>query len=148
MIQTFPNSNILPPIQRVALAIVALFLLASVSHSHVIHKRHDIIESSASIDNIPFGNETAILPDNEAPALPDGDIEDAPIPKDVINNDETNNVNNVQDSKVATTTDVNNGIEQNFAGHINSTSAVNETIISNSQSNFTKDFSQDSVENR
>lgn len=140
MARIFATSSLLQTVQRIALVTLALFLLSSVTTGHIIHKRHDIIDA--------FGNETAVLPENDAPAQP-GDVEEAPIPKDVINNEENNNVNNVQDSKVASTTDVNNGIEQNFAGHINSTSTVNETIASSSQANFTKDFSQDdSVENR
>lgn len=131
-------------------ALFALILLSSLAQGHVIQKRHDIIESAASIDdaNLSNGNETAVIPENEAPVQPEGEIDSGHSVKDVINNEENNNVNGVQDSKVTSTTDVNNGIEQNFAGHTNHTNTNNDTIA-NSQTNFTKDFSQDdSVENR
>lgn len=132
------------------LVLLALILLTTFScQGHVIQKRHDIIESGASIDEgtLTNGNETVIIPENEAPVLPEGELDIGHRAKDVINNEENNNVNGVQDSKVTSTTDVNNVIEENFAGHTNHT-ANNETIT-NSQTNFTKDFSQDdSVENR
>lgn len=141
----FTKSNLIHP-----LALLAVILLASLAQGHVIQKRHDIIESAGSIeDGLSNGNETAVIPENEAPILPEGEIDSGVHgAKDVINNDETNNVNGVQETKVTSTTDVNNGIEQNFAGHTNHTTPANETIT-NSQTNFTKDFSQDdSVENR
>lgn len=130
-------------------ALLALILLASLTQSHVIQKRHDIIESGVSIEDTNLSvNETAVIPENEAPVVPEGEIDSGHGAKDVINNEENNNVNvGVQESKVTSTTDVNNGIEQNFAGNKNYT--VNNETITNTQTNFTKDFSQDdSVENR
>ena len=121
-------------------AFVALILLASIAQSHIIHKRHDIIEGGAANDN-----DTVVFP--EAPVLPEYEIDSDHNAKDVINNEETNNVNGIQESKVSSTTDVNNGIEQNFTGHTNQT--ANNVTVANSQTSFTKDFSQDdSVENR
>lgn len=144
-------AKMLPRLRSVQLIIIGLFgliFLASFTESHVIQKRHDIIESSASIDNvkIPNTNDSSTL-ENEAPIPNEGEFDYGSSGKDVINNDENNNVNSVQDTKVTSTTDVNNGIEQNFDSHTNHTTNVTQTI--NSQTNFTKDVSQDdSVENR
>lgn len=138
------------------LGIVTLILLAAVADGHTISKRHDIIESSASIEktNVPLANDTSIIPENEGllnESIGD-EIEENHTAKGVASNVDTNNVNNVQD-KVSTTTDVNNGIEQNFGGHSNASDTINRDTVTinipNSQTNFTKDFSQDdSVENR
>lgn len=127
--------NVIQPI-----AFVVLILLASIAQSHIIHKRHDIIEGGASSDN-----DTVVFP--EAPALPEYEIDSDHNAKDVINNEETNNVNGVQESKVSSIIDENNGIEQNFTSHTNQT--ANNVTLANSQTSFTKDFSQDdSIENR
>lgn len=98
--------------------------------SHTIHKRQDIIESAASIE-MPV----APVPDNSRP-LDSGEPDADPIKKVVIPSEDGNNV--------PTTTDVNNGIEQNYGGHSN-TSNTTETI---NRSQITKDFSQTDSANR
>lgn len=134
---------------------IVMVLGASLAKSHTVHKRHDIIESSASIDSIglPMSNETAVAmsSEHEAPILNDDgildDVDDVPDAKDASavassGSIETNNVNNVVQSAAPT---VNNGIEQNFDAHNNQTVAT----ITASPTNHTKEFSQnESVENR
>lgn len=136
-----------------------ILLMAAVANSHTIHKRHDIIESSASIEKIsvPLANDTSIIPENDGllnESIGD-EIEEIHTATDVVaGNVETNNVNNNVQDKVSTTTDVNNGIEQNFGRHSNNGSdAINRDTVTikipHSQTNYTKDFSHDdSVENR
>lgn len=141
-------------VQMMNLGFLMLILLAAAVQAHTIHKRHDIIESAPSIDkvNLPMANETFISTENEAPLLSDDaiaeDVEDVQSAQDAAYSVETNNVNNVQ-AKVSTTTDVNNGIEQNFGSQNNGTVAIEINSTSNSSTNFTKEFSQqESVENR
>lgn len=132
--------------------IFIIVLVSSLAHSHVIHKRHDIIENLDSSEHVnsPGDSEKRIAEEHDTTFLEESDIEnigDTQIAKDVINNDENNNVNTFHDPKVPSSTDVNNGIEQNFDSHIkNNTPNVNETI--DSSVNKTKDFSQESIENR
>lgn len=141
-------------VQMITLGFLAIIFLAAAVQSHTIHKRNDIIESAPSIDkvNLPITNETFISTENEAPLLNDDaiaeDVEDVQSAQDAAYSVETNNVNNVQ-TKVPTTTDVNNGIEQNFGSQNNGTTASGTINTSNSSTNFTKEFSQqESVENR
>lgn len=132
--------------------IFIIVLVSSLAHSHVIHKRHDIIENLDSSEHVnsPGDSEKRIAEEHDGTFLEESDIEnigDTQIAKDVINNDENNNVNTFHDPKVPSSTDVNNGIEQNFDSHVkNNTPNVNETI--DSSVNKTKDFSQESIENR
>lgn len=134
--------------------IILIIVLASITESHIIRKRHDIIESSASIDkiNLPVTNETGVTPENDGTFLNDDgiaeDVEDAPRAKNGAYSIETNNVNKVLE-KVPSTSDVNNGIEQSFSVQSNDTTAVEIINTSTSPTNFTKDFSQvESIENR
>lgn len=132
--------------------IFIIVLVSSLAHSHVIHKRHDIIENVGSSEHVnsPGDSEKRIAEEHDGTFLEESDIEnigDTQIAKDVINNDENNNVNTFHDPKVPSSTDVKNGIEQNFDSHVkNNTPNVNETI--DSSVNKTKDFSQESIENR
>lgn len=124
---------------------VGFLTVILVTDGHMIQKRHDIINS----DSVTGINETVAFPEIEAPVLSEMKIDDGGhSAKDVINNEENNNVNSVPETKVTSTIDVNNGIEQNYSKHNNHTSTIDETIT-NLQTNFTKDFSQDdSVKNR
>lgn len=135
----------------IQLGILSIILLGSVAESHTIHRRHDIIESAPSNEkvNLPAANETSFSQENESPMIDYAmteEVDDVQNPKDGTYSVETNNV---QDKPVSSTTDVNNGIEQNFGNHSNSTTAIETINASNSQTNFTKDISQqESVENR
>lgn len=147
----FCKVNILRSIFSTNVWIFIIVLVSSLAHSHIIHKRHDIIENLDSSEHVNSpDSEKRIAGEHDSTFLEEGDIEnigDTQIAKDVINNDENNNVNTFHGPKVPSSTDVNNGIEQNYDSHIkNNTPNVNETI--DSSVNKTKDFSQESIENR
>lgn len=134
---------------QIVSSVLVIILLGTTAKSHSIHKRHDIIESAPSIDkvNVSTTNGTFISTENEESILSDDaiaeDVDDVQNTHDRAYSVESNNVNNVQ-IKMSSTTDVNNGIEQNFGDHNR-----NETTnASDSIRNFTKEFSQqESVEN-
>lgn len=133
--------------------ILVVLLVSSLANSHVIHKRHGIIENHDSSEHLTVDSETPVGAEPESPQFDDGQlrsIDASETATDVMNNDESNNVNNVQGGKVPTSTDVNNGIEQSFGSHANHNAPnISATIdLSNTNTNLTKDFSQESIENR
>lgn len=131
--------------------ILLIVLLSSLVNSHVIQKRHDIIENPDSIDhaNSPTDSKVDFSAEHDGSFMDESDenVDYTQGDKDEINNDESNNI--VHNSKQAK-----NAIEQNFGGQAttnNNNSTRNATEIINSSNlyeNFTKDFSQESTENR
>lgn len=123
------------------LMVLVLLTLICLADGHLIKKRHD-----ASV--VSNGNESSQQPQIEEPSETEAESNVNSGVEMTNNGSENNDVNNTPDAKVTSTTDVNNGIEQNFTGNTNSTNqTVNETITN--LHNFTKENSQDdSVENR